>query len=114
MYKRIHTTVKGSATGFLTFIREQGVVGLAIGFILGGAVSSLVKSLVQDIVNPLIGAFIGNVDTLGSVMLGPVALGSFLVAAIDFLILAAVIYWGFKALGLDKMDLKKSSLKIKK
>ena len=25
--------------GFLDFIREQGVVGLAVGFILGGAVS---------------------------------------------------------------------------
>ena len=25
--------------GFISFIREQGVVGLAVGFILGGAVS---------------------------------------------------------------------------
>jgi len=35
--------------GFLDFIREQGVVGLAVGFILGGAVSKLVASLVADI-----------------------------------------------------------------
>ena len=27
--------------GFMTFIREQGVVGLAVGFILGGAVSGV-------------------------------------------------------------------------
>ncbi len=40
-------------TSFLNFIREQGVVGLAVGFILGGAVSQLVASLINDIVNPL-------------------------------------------------------------
>ena len=38
--------------GFLNFIREQGVVGLAIGFILGGAISKLVAALVNDLINP--------------------------------------------------------------
>ena len=33
--------------GFLTFIREQGVIGLAIGFILGGAVSKVVAAFVN-------------------------------------------------------------------
>ena len=32
--------------GFLEFVRTQGVVGLAVGFILGGAVSNVVKSFV--------------------------------------------------------------------
>ena len=39
--------------GFLEFVREQGVVGLATGFILGGAVSKVVTSLVTDIINPV-------------------------------------------------------------
>jgi len=32
--------------GFTTFLRKQGVVGLAVGFILGGAISKVVSSLV--------------------------------------------------------------------
>ena len=42
--------------GFLDFIREQGVVGLAVGFILGGAVSKLVTAIITDIVNPILPA----------------------------------------------------------
>ena len=41
--------------GFLTFIREQGIIGLAMGFVLGGSVSKLVTSFVNDIINPIIG-----------------------------------------------------------
>ena len=40
--------------GFLEFIRSQGVVGLAVGFILGGAISDLVKSIVTNIINPIL------------------------------------------------------------
>ncbi len=40
---------------FLNFIREQGIIGLATGFILGGAVSKVVSSLVGDIIQPIIG-----------------------------------------------------------
>ena len=39
--------------GFMDFIRTQGVVGLAVGFILGGAVSKVVAALVTDVINPL-------------------------------------------------------------
>ncbi len=94
-------------SGFIQFIREQGVVGLAIGFILGGAVSKVVSSLVEDVINPIIGAIFGSSSGLGEMMLGPVALGSFVAVLIDFLIIAAVVYWGFKKLGLDKLDSKK-------
>lgn len=37
---------------FIKFIREQGVIGLAIAFILGGAVAKVVSSLVKDIIQP--------------------------------------------------------------
>jgi len=76
---------KEQTQGFFTFIREQGVVGLAVGFILGGAVSALVKSIVEDIINPLISSTIRDIDTLNSIMLGPVAFGSFISALIDFI-----------------------------
>ncbi|MBN1168519.1 MscL family protein [Candidatus Woesebacteria bacterium] len=38
--------------GFMNFIREQGVVGLAVGFILGGAVSKVVSSLSRGYYQP--------------------------------------------------------------
>jgi large-conductance mechanosensitive channel len=39
---------------FIDFIREQGIVGLAAGFILGGAVSKAVSALVTDVINPIL------------------------------------------------------------
>lgn len=92
---------------FLRFVREQGVVGLAVGFILGGAVSKVVSSLVEDIINPILGAVLGSTEGLAQMMIGPVALGSFISVLIDFIIVAAVVFFIFKKLGLDKIDAKK-------
>lgn len=92
---------------FIKFIREQGVVGLAVGFILGGAVSKVVSSLVEDIINPLIGLVFNSSESLAEVMLGPVALGSFVAVMIDFIIVAAVVYFIFKGLKLEKLDKNK-------
>ena len=95
--------------GFISFIREQGVVGLAIGFILGAAVSKLVASLVEDIIQPVIGLIFGSQDGLSALSAGPIMYGNFIAIVIDFLIIAAVVYFGFKALGLEKLDKKKES-----
>ena len=97
--------------GFLEFIREQGVVGLAIGFILGGAVSKVVTSLVNDLINPVIGVVTGAAGSLKDAALevGTIKImyGSFISATIDFVIIACVVYVGFKVLKLDKLDKKK-------
>jgi len=97
--------------GFLNFIREQGVVGLAVGFILGGAVSKVVASLVEDIINPLLSVILGAAGglTTASITLGKVEImyGSFLGVVIDFLVISLVVYYGVKGLGLDKIDKKK-------
>ncbi len=93
--------------GFLNFIREQGVVGLAVGFILGGAVSKTVSSLVDNIINPIIGAILGKVDLAEKVFtMGGVALkyGAFISTVVDFVIIAGVVYFGVIALGLNKLD----------
>ena len=94
--------------GFIEFIREQGVIGLAIGFILGGAVSKVVSSLVEDIIQPLLGMVLGSAGGLNSLAVGPVTYGQFVTATIDFLIVAAVVYYLFKGLRLDKLDAKKN------
>ncbi len=92
---------------FVTFIREQGVMGLAIGFILGGSVSKVVTSLVQDLIQPVIGLIFGSTQGLKALHLGPVMIGNFLAVFIDFMIVAAVVYFVFKKLKLDRIDKKK-------
>lgn len=97
--------------GFVEFIREQGVMGLAVGFILGGAVSKVVTSLVTDVINPVIGIILGSAGDLSekTIVVGKaeVMYGSFISAIIDFAIIALVVYFGVKILKLDKLDKQK-------
>jgi len=96
--------------GFINFIREQGVVGLAVGFILGGAVSKVVSALVTDIINPILGLALGTAAGLkaASLNIGPAQIlyGDLVSVVIDFLVIAFVVYFGVKGLKLDKLDSK--------
>jgi large conductance mechanosensitive channel len=97
--------------GFLNFIREQGVVGLAVGFILGGAVSKVVSALVTDIINPLLGLVLGTQEGLKTATLkigsAEILYGDMLSVTIDFIIIALVVYFGVKLIRLEKLDKKK-------
>ena len=106
-----NTKAPSALAGFVDFIRTQGVVGLAVGFILGGAVSKLVSALVENIINPLVGLALGKVDLADkAITLGTASLkyGAFISTMIDFIIIAAVVYFGVKSLGLDKLDKPKA------
>jgi large conductance mechanosensitive channel len=96
--------------GFVDFIRKQGVVGLAIGFILGGAVSKVVSSVVSDLVNPMLGLALGSAEGLKaayfSVGGAKVMYGNFLSTVLDFVVITSVIYFGVKMIGLEKLDKK--------
>jgi large conductance mechanosensitive channel len=52
--------IRNNLEEFILFIREKGVLGLAIGIITGGAVTKLVTAIVTDIISPLIGAITGK------------------------------------------------------
>lgn len=97
--------------GFLDFIQERGVVGLAVGFILGGAVAKLVTSLVNDIINPVVGIFLGRVGQLKAAYFAigssKILWGDFVSSLIDFTIIAFVVYFGVKILRLEQIDKKK-------
>ncbi|MEX2007994.1 MAG: MscL family protein [Candidatus Spechtbacterales bacterium] len=97
--------------GFLDFIREQGVVGLAVGFVLGGSVSGVVNSLVSNIINPLVGIVLPNAESLQGASLqvkgSTVGWGAFVSVLIDFLIIALVVYAAVKLLRVEKLDKKK-------
>ena len=106
----MHPTIKNEFAGFLEFIRKQGVVGLAVGFILGKAVSDVVGSIVTDLINPIIGIFLRNIGDLSALALhvfgATIAYGKFISISINFAIVASVIYFGVKKFGLDKLDKK--------
>lgn len=101
--------------GFVDFIREQGVVGLAIGIVLGAQIKSLVDSFVLSFVNPLLGLLLPGKGDLGTKALtvtngGKVAVfawGAFLMQLISFIIVAAIVYFVVRGLKLDKIDKKK-------
>jgi large conductance mechanosensitive channel len=99
-----------SLRDFMHFIRTQGAVGLAVGFILGKAVSDVVASIVTDLINPIIG--IGQFGDLSKLSFrltssAVVTYGKFISVSINFVIVALVVYYGVKKLGLDKLDKSK-------
>ena len=94
---------------FKDFIAKGNVMDMAVGIIVGAAFTAIVTSLVGDIINPIIALFTGGIDFSGwfytldgsqqpSLQAAqeagvPVfAIGSFLMAVINFLIIAFVVF----------------------
>jgi large conductance mechanosensitive channel len=83
------------SSGFIAFLKNYGVIGLAIAVIIGAAVGKLVGSLVADIIMPVVTFFIPSGNWREATLaLGPIVLkvGSFIGNIIDFLIIALVVY----------------------
>lgn len=114
-------TGKGRARlrGFMDFIRQQGVIGLAIGLVIGTQVKVLVDQMIISFVDPLLGLVIGGGGTLREKVFSihidrfgksaEFAWGAFVYVLIDFVIIAAIIYFVFKGLKLDRLDKKKDT-----
>jgi len=87
---------------FKEFINRGSVIDLAVGIIIGGAFTSIVNSLVNDIVMPVVSMIIGGFDfsnlkvTIPAYVEGiepaTINYGNFIQAAINFLIIAFVIF----------------------
>ncbi len=84
--------IKSIGNEFKSFILKGNVVDLAVGVVIGTAFGEVVKSVVKDLITPLIGMFGGKPD-FSAVHLGPLLVGSFINAALSFVILAAVIFF---------------------
>ena len=96
---------------FKDFIAKGNVMDMAVGIIVGAAFTAIVSSLVADLINPIVGLFTGGVDFTNNyaVLSGDVpatasleqareagasvfAYGSFLMAVINFFIIAFVVF----------------------
>lgn len=104
--------IKPRLRDFIEFIREHGVVSLALGIIIGGAVTKLVSATVTDLINPIIGLFLGRLGNLNNwiipVFNSRILIGNFISSLIDFTVILGVVYFGIKKLGLEKLDKPKA------
>jgi large conductance mechanosensitive channel len=81
---------------FMGFLKQYGVIGLAIAVIIGGKLNAVITTLVEGILMPLLTFFIPGggwretVVSLGSIQL---KIGPFIGAAIDFIIVAFLVFW---------------------
>ncbi|MFZ4623735.1 MAG: large conductance mechanosensitive channel protein MscL [Rhodoferax sp.] len=111
-------------TEFKEFAIKGNVMDLAVGVIIGGAFGKIVESVVSDMVMPIVGAIIGKLDfsnlfiALGQVPEGtartladlkkagvPVfAYGSFITVAVNFAILAFIIFMMVKQINRLKKE----------
>ncbi|TQM06728.1 large conductance mechanosensitive channel [Pseudoxanthomonas sp. 3HH-4] len=103
----------GMISEFKEFVSRGNVVDLAVGVVIGAAFGKIVSSLVDGIVMPLVGMTMGGVkfsdlavtlraaevDAAGKEVVPALLLkyGAFLQTAIDFLIIAFVIFLFLKA-----------------
>ena len=86
---------------FKEFISKGNIVDMAIGVIIGSAFGKIVTSLVNDIFMPIIGVIIGGLDFSNlSIKVGnsTIMYGSFIQNVVDFLIVAACIFFMIKVL----------------
>jgi len=101
--------------GFLDFVREQGVVGLAIGLAVGTQATIVVRDMVATVIDPLIGLIIGNPKGLQAAAWhvaiasrsATFAVGQLIYSIIVFIAVCAVVYLVVHGLKLDKLDKKK-------
>ncbi|MCW4029220.1 MAG: MscL family protein [Candidatus Bathyarchaeota archaeon] len=83
---------KGLVNEFKEFLSKYKIFGLAVAFIVALYVGTLVQALVKDLLLPLIGLAIPNINNLATFVVGPFAIGDFLVALITFLIVAFLVF----------------------
>ena len=84
-------------TGFKNFILKGNVVDLAVAVVIGAAFGAVVTALVQSVLMPFIAGLAGspNFDSFGVVTLNgnDIKFGVLLTAIVNFLLVAAAIYF---------------------
>ena len=96
--------------GFISFIRENAVVGLAVGFVIGAQVQSVVKQLIASFVDPTFTLLFGQALSQRTAVFhfnghtADFTWGSFAYVLIDFLFVLLTVYFIIKILKLDKLD----------
>lgn len=104
--------------GFVSFLREHAIVGLAVGFAIGAQAQLLVKTLVSSFIDPMFALFFGQqlskqTFTLQFATHAPVDFGwgAFVYGLLNFMIVLASIYVIIRLFKLDGFDKPKEDKK---
>jgi large conductance mechanosensitive channel len=116
---------------FKTFISRGNVIDLAVGIIIGAAFTAIVNSMVTDLINPILGLIIGGIDFTNMYLVlsgnppdgaslqaardggaAVFAYGSFLMALLNFLIIAWAVFLLVKAVNRAKTALVKQEAAV--
>ena len=92
--------MKSFISEFKEFALRGNVMDMAVGIIIGAAFTAIVTSLVDDIISPLIGLLV-KVDfnnLVATVFNVDIKYGAFIMAVINFLIVALVLFCIIKAM----------------
>jgi large conductance mechanosensitive channel protein len=100
------------AAGFIEFLRERAVVGLAVAFVLGTQVQTVVKQLISSFVNPLFQLLFSGNKALSNRTFtlhfdgrhADFGWGALAYTLIDFIFVAFAIYAVIRLFQLDKLD----------
>ena len=83
--------------GFKKFIARGNMIDMAVGVVMGGAVTTVVNSIVNNVIDPFIAMIFGkpNMDGLLAITFNnaTVSFGAVLGAILNFLIIAAAVYF---------------------
>ena len=80
---------------FMSFLKQYGVIGLAIAVIIGGKLNLLLSSVVNDLLTPLIFApalRAAGVEDIAKLSFNGIMYGKVVGAFIDFFIVAFIVF----------------------
>lgn len=83
--------------GFREFITKGNVIDLAVAVVIGAAFIAVINAVVAGLITPLIAAIFGqpNLDSVGNFTINDAnfSIGLILTAVINFLLVAAAVYF---------------------
>jgi large conductance mechanosensitive channel len=91
---------------FKAFLKEYGVIGLALGVIIGGKAGELVKAIVDGLLMPIVGMVLPNGDWQ-KLVIGKFQIGIVLAALVQFVIVAYFVFFVSKKLLKEETVTKK-------
>ncbi|HIY95390.1 MAG TPA: large conductance mechanosensitive channel protein MscL [Candidatus Rothia avicola] len=80
-------------SGFKDFITRGNVIDLAVGMIIGTAFTAVITALVDSILMPAISMLVGSPTFDDFFVFGQIKVGIFLTAVVNFLLIAAALYF---------------------
>jgi len=82
---------KGLLAEFKEFALQGNLIDLAVAIVIGTAFNAVVNSLVNNIIMQAIAWAFGKPD-FSKIVVGPIQIGSFITAVLNFLIIALSVF----------------------